>query len=83
VLLAGYLDHRGIARWQPTPAHLLVGAGIAVAVVLYAWAFSRLTERQTDRVRRRIEVWLSARSPQQVDRIVDPAETAAAGRGVR
>jgi peptidoglycan/LPS O-acetylase OafA/YrhL len=38
-------------RWQPDGIHLLMGAGIAVGVILYAFSVASITERRTDVVR--------------------------------
>jgi peptidoglycan/LPS O-acetylase OafA/YrhL len=43
------------ARWMPDAAHLAIGGAFAVAIcALYAYPLSRLTEANTDAVRRRI-----------------------------
>lgn len=39
-------------RWQPDARHLLSGACIVVLTVSYAYVISRVTEAQTDRVRK-------------------------------
>jgi len=45
------------SRWQPDIAHLYLGACILVVTIAYAYAIARLTEGQTDRVRK----WLGGR----------------------
>ncbi len=39
-------------RWQPTPAHLLLAAGVAILCLFFAWAVSLVTERKTSEARK-------------------------------
>jgi len=45
----------GDSRWYPTPVHLLVGAGLLVVAVGYAYVLAFLTEFRTDKLRLRLE----------------------------
>jgi len=55
LLLRGMINPQ--SRWQPDIAHLYLGACILVVTIAYAYAIARLTEGQTDRVRK----WLGGR----------------------
>ncbi len=46
------------ARMQPTPEHLLYLAGIMIAVLVYAYLLSLITEARTDSCRKLIRTWL-------------------------
>jgi peptidoglycan/LPS O-acetylase OafA/YrhL len=54
-------------RWTPTLAHVAAGIAIVVAIVIYAYAISLVTEAQTDRVRawlqRRLAAWHPSLAP--------------------
>lgn len=51
-LIAALLTPDAAARWSSTPAHWSGLAGICAVLIAIGWAFARLTERHTDRVRR-------------------------------
>lgn len=46
-------------RWQPDPSHLCLWLLICVAVFLYAYLVSLVTEHKTEQVRRSITAWIS------------------------
>jgi hypothetical protein len=52
LLLAQAAIVGGAGRWQPDAAHVLGWLGLVAAVLVYAWLFSRLTERHTGTLRR-------------------------------
>lgn len=52
VFIAAWLGH----RWFPHPRYLPVAFGILLLPILYAWVVSMLFEKNTDRVRKKIEV---------------------------
>jgi peptidoglycan/LPS O-acetylase OafA/YrhL len=52
VLLTATMISNGASRWQPDMMHGVVGVGIALAVLIYAWIVSRLTEAHTAQVAR-------------------------------
>ena len=58
LLLRGLLDPQG--NWQPDLLHLLVGLGIALLMLTYAYFVAEFTEARTASVRRRLlQPWLS------------------------
>jgi peptidoglycan/LPS O-acetylase OafA/YrhL len=53
------------SRWQPDLRHLLSGAGIGIAVLVFCWVVARLTEHRTGEIRRTLAkaLPLTARQP--------------------
>lgn len=50
---AAAISAAGGGRWQPGLGHLAFGTAIALAILGYAFALSRVTEARTDAIRRR------------------------------
>jgi hypothetical protein len=48
-------------KWVPDAKHLVLGGGIMLLVMAYAYVISRLTEYRTDQVRRVVMGWLKER----------------------
>ena len=53
IFLASLLVHD--ARWQPTPAHLLIAIAVLLTTIAYSFVIATLTEFRTDALRTRIE----------------------------
>lgn len=53
----------GDRRWTATVSHGLCATGVLAGVLGFAYLFARATEFQTERVRKRLEIWLQDRQP--------------------
>ncbi|WP_322134177.1 acyltransferase family protein [Antiquaquibacter oligotrophicus] len=62
VFLAAMLVPAKAERWTIDPPHVLLGLALISGICAFAWGFGRLTEHNTDRVRRTVSSWFQRRS---------------------
>lgn len=59
VFLYGWAISRGFIKWQPRISDIILGIGITVGIMFYAWLISYITEAKTKTFRRIVMTWLA------------------------